>query len=253
MGEAVASGMGSSPGGGPAQGFPTTHWSVFGSLREAEGSARRERLNALAQLYWRPIYHYIRLRWGVSAENARDLTQEFFLHILDAKLFERADPAKSRFRTFAKACLDNFVRSQLRAARRIKRGGEAGFFQIDMTEEGSTADVPARQLPPEEMLDRQWRATVLEHAVERVRERYDREGRPNYYEVFRRYDLADAVERPRYRDVAAELGISEKDVENYLAHARTSLAETVREVVAETVNSAEALQEELRELFPTDG
>ena len=45
---------------------------------------RRAAFGALTQAYWRPAYHYLRVQWHL-------------------------EPAKARFRTFLRVCLDRFV------------------------------------------------------------------------------------------------------------------------------------------------
>ena len=53
--------------------FPTTRHSVLHSIASPEPEQRRRGLEALAEAYWRPVYKYLRLRWGAPAEEAEDL------------------------------------------------------------------------------------------------------------------------------------------------------------------------------------
>lgn len=237
--------------GGAQHGFPTTHWSLLTRIADRSDPSWSDRVNALAALYWKPIYRYIRVRWGRSIEEAKDVTQGFFLHILEGMFLDRVDPSRGRFRTFVKTCLDNYVKTQHRDEHRQKRGGEGSPIRIDFSEEDDKAwALPSDECPPEVLLDRQWKACVLERAVEMIRARYEQQDRSLYFEVFRLYDLADPQSRPRYKDLATRLGVSPADVDNYLSHARASLLEAIREILAESVASPEALDQELRELFP---
>ena len=236
--------------GGASQGFPATHWSVVAGAADRAGPEGRARLEALAALYWKPIYRHIRLSWNLGNEEAKDLTQQFFLHILEGTFLDQVSPAKGRFRAFVKASLENFLRQHRRDARRLKRGGGAAPLSIDMSGE-EPFEVPAPPSAPGEAMDREWRRILLAEAVNRLRAAYEREGKGEYFEVFRLLDLESPDgDRPRYHDVAAALKIKETDVDNRLAHARKRLFEIVREIVAESVADEEALGAEMRELFP---
>ena len=56
-----------------------------------------EALAKLCQAYWDPVYVYARRR-GFGPEDAEDLTQSFFAHILATSFVGKADPARGRFR-----------------------------------------------------------------------------------------------------------------------------------------------------------
>ena len=56
-------------------------------------------LSELYRIYWYPLYAYVRRR-GHASEEARDLTQGFFLHLLEHKTLARADQLRGKFRSF---------------------------------------------------------------------------------------------------------------------------------------------------------
>ncbi|KAF0246536.1 MAG: hypothetical protein FD180_641 [Planctomycetota bacterium] len=234
--------------GGPARGFPETHWSVIAGAKDRKDPRWRERVEQLAKLYWRPIYRHLRIQWRMSNEEAKDATQDFFSEMLEGKYLREVEASRGRFRAFVKACLDNAVRQSKRSEGRLKRGGGVAIVPLDAGDD-SPLDPPAPDEPPEASLDREWRRALMAEAVGRMKEAYAAEKRADWFEVFRRIDLADG-DRPKYRDVAAAVGIKETDVDNRLSHARKRLFEIVREVVAESVADAEALEREMKELFP---
>lgn len=234
--------------GGPGRGFPETHWSVISGAKDRTDPRWRERIEQLAGLYWRPIYRHLRLRWRMSNEEAKDATQEFFGEMLEGKYLREVAESKGRFRAYVKACLDNAVRQSKRADGRLKRGGGVRIVPLDAGDD-APLDLPAPGEPPEASLDREWRRALVAEAVARMKAAYEAEKREGWFAVFQRVDLAEG-ERPKYRDVAAALGIKETDVDNRLSHARKRLFEIVRDVVAESVADAEALETELKELFP---
>lgn len=84
----------------------------------------REALTSLCQAYWGPIYEYIRHR-GYSAQDAQDLTQEFFARFIEKNYAGQADPARGRFRSFLLASLNHFLAGQGRHARESAAGAPA--------------------------------------------------------------------------------------------------------------------------------
>src|SRR5688572_22453356 len=78
---------------------------------------------ALARAYWKPVYAYVRLAWAKSNEDAKDLTQAFFLWLLEERALDGYDPARGGFRPFLKVLLRRFVGHQDRALGALRRGG----------------------------------------------------------------------------------------------------------------------------------
>lgn len=222
--------------------FPSTHWSILKPGSGETEDRRRAGWRALAELYWKPVYAHFRLKWGRSREEAEDLTQDFFAWVLEGPFLDRARPGCGRFRAFVRAHLDHFVQNHLRAERRLKRGGGLSALPFD---EAERRLAELRTVPPEEVLDRQWRSVVLDEAVRLLRDRVE----PDDFEVFRRYDLAPPGERPTYEQLASDLGLRSSDIDNRLARARKRLYELVREVVAASVEGPDALEDELDSFF----
>src|SRR5207249_387877 len=75
-----------SPHSGPAAAgqarFATTSWSVVAAAQDPASPLARDALASLCDSYWYPLYAYIR-RQGHSADQAEDLTQEFFTRLLE--------------------------------------------------------------------------------------------------------------------------------------------------------------------------
>ena len=62
--------------------FETTRWSLVQALSQSEVSTARDALAILCQIYWYPLYAYVR-RQGHPVEDAQDLTQAFFVQLLE--------------------------------------------------------------------------------------------------------------------------------------------------------------------------
>jgi RNA polymerase sigma-70 factor (ECF subfamily) len=100
--------------------FATTHWSIVLSA-QGESPAAREALERLCRTYWRPLYAFLR-RQGYSHEEAEDLTQGFFVVLLDRRGFDALRKERGRLRSFLLVSLKHFLADQHRRALRIKRG-----------------------------------------------------------------------------------------------------------------------------------
>ena len=116
--------------GGPAVIFPATHCSVLLATANPDPAVRKQANESLIAAYWKPVYKYIRIKWHCSNEDAKDLTQAFFVRALEKDFFSGFDSAKARFRTFVRICVDRFVSKQRRAAGSLKRGGEIGRAHV---------------------------------------------------------------------------------------------------------------------------
>src|SRR3984885_13507487 len=116
--------------GGPHDRFPSTRHSLLEAVA-ANGTLPNEALEAVAALYWKPVYKYIRLKWHKDNEDAKDLTQSFFASALERDFFQQFDPRKASFRTYLRMALDRFAANQHAAAHRQKRGGAASIVALD--------------------------------------------------------------------------------------------------------------------------
>ena len=111
--------------------FPSTLWSEVIALQRDNPDGRRERLDRLVQRYWKPVYWAFRTDCGQREEEARDLTQEFFVRILEGRVIEGVDPERGSFRNYLKGALRNFLRNERRKGQTEKRGGGRQPLSID--------------------------------------------------------------------------------------------------------------------------
>jgi len=88
--------------------FQTTQWGLVMAASREHSDAAKQALEQLCRIYWYPIYAFVR-RQGQTVENAQDLTQEFFLRVLQENYFQVADPERGRLRSFLLTSLKNFL------------------------------------------------------------------------------------------------------------------------------------------------
>ena len=71
--------------------FASTHWSLVLRARRQADTAAHVALESLCRRYWLPLYAYVRRRVA-SVEEAQDLTQEFFVRLLEKQVLAEVSP-----------------------------------------------------------------------------------------------------------------------------------------------------------------
>lgn len=241
---------------GAGQAFPATRHSILVAARSGDADERRRAFDVLVASYWRPVYKYLRLRWHASAEDAEDLTQGFFARAFEKGFFDRFDPARARFRTFLRTCLDAHAGNVRVAARRLKRGGATQTLSLDFASaEGELRLQPAApDTDMEEYFHREWVRSVFGLAVDGLRRQAEARGRGIAFEVFRRYDLedADATDRPTYAELGRALGLPATQVTNHLAAMRREFRALVLDALRGQCASDGEFRAEARSLLGVD-
>jgi RNA polymerase sigma factor (sigma-70 family) len=240
---------GSRSDGGPDRSpFVGTRWSVVLAAGAGDSPRAQDALSTLCQTYWHPLYAYVR-RAGHSREEAEDLTQGFFAHLLARNTFGKADPARGRFRSFLLASLKHFLGHEWEKGRAQKRGGGARPLPLTFdTAETRCAQPVAPGDTPDRAFDRQWALALLEVVLDRLRAEYSRAGRDDWF-LGLKETLAGGRSEIPYRELAGRMGVSEGAVKVAAHRLRRRYRELLREEIANTVSGPEAVEEELRELF----
>lgn len=225
----------------PARGFATTRWSMIVRARDP-GDARRA-LEEICRAYRHPVLAYIR-RQGHPPADAEDLAQAFFTGLLEARWDTRADPARGRFRAFLLTALRRFLANHAAARTAGKRGG--GRTRVDFEDVAEALAAPAGDAP-DRVFERAWALTVLERAMECLRQEAAHAGKS---ELFRRLSpcLGEMVDNAAYRRLGEELGLRPNTVAVSVHRLRLRLRELVWSELADQTTSAEDLDGELRAL-----
>lgn len=225
--------------------FPNqTAWTVILEAQDPASPERRARLERLASLYWKPVHNHLRLQWNLAADDAADLTQEFFLRFLEVDFLRGAAPDRGRFRTFLRMKLRDLVIDDLRRRSALKRGGGAKVVAIDSA---GLQEPRWKGLQPDEAFDREWAACLMAESIRDLETALQAQGHENVFRALQHCVLLKPAKS--YRDCAALLGIKESDVRNYVFRARTLLRETVRRHVRESVAPEGEVEEELAHLL----
>jgi RNA polymerase sigma-70 factor (ECF subfamily) len=112
--------------------LPATRESLVAALGTSGEEARQRALELIGRAYLVPVTALLALRWQLARPDAEDLAQGFFAKAIEKDWFRRFDPARGRFRTFLRSCLDDFARTEHRDAHREKRGGSGvcNFYRV---------------------------------------------------------------------------------------------------------------------------
>ena len=212
--------------------------------RDEPGST--EALETLCRAYWFPLYAFAR-REGHGPEEARDLTQEFFSQLLGKNFLEAADPNRGRFRSFLLASFKNMMAKERRAANRQKRGGGAVVFSLDAwNPEDRYAVEPAHALTPDRLFEREWAEALLARTLERLKAQYADRALP--FQELKVFLVGGRGAAP-FAQVAARLGVGEGALKLVVYRMRQRYAQIFREEVAQTVEDAAEVEDEIRHVF----
>ena len=231
-------------GAGGAQ-FATTHWSVVLAAGHGSAPGAPVALEQLCRTYWYPLYAYLR-REGHSVEDAEDLVQGFFLHLLRKDVIQTAEPGRGRFRSFLLGTLKHFLSDARGKAGAQKRGGGQQVISWDLVSaEHRFQQEPADEASPDQLFERRWALTLLEQALDRLQAECVSEARGEVFEHLRAFVTGEQGPRS-YADAAAELGLSLSAVKSAIFRLRHRYHELVREEVGHTVAEPGELEDELR-------
>jgi len=229
---------------GKAAGFGTTQWSVV--LRAGQGA--EEALLRLCQVYWRPLYAFVRRR-GQPVHEAQDLTQSFFAHILEHHALATVAPSKGRFRSFLLVSLKHFLDNEWHKARTQKRGGGQSLVSWEELKDGDRESFePHDEATPERVFNRRWALTLLELAIQQLHKEYMAARKAELFEKLKEYLTAGAAEKT-YQELAAELNISPGAVKVAVHRLRRRFGDLVRLQISKTVANPDEIDEEIRQLF----
>jgi RNA polymerase sigma-70 factor (ECF subfamily) len=228
--------------------FASTRWSIVAAAGRKESPEARTALAALCQGYWYPLYAYARRRLA-NAEDARDLTQEFFAVLLEKDYLQAADARRGKFRSFLLTAFQHFLSKERARSTALKRGGQRRALPLEFQDgEHRYCREPADLTTPESLYQRRWAMTLLEQALVRLRQEFTACGKERLFEALKGTLTGDGADEP-YEHIGRNLGLSETAVKTAAHRLRRRYQELLRAEVAQTVTSPEEVEDELRDLF----
>lgn len=218
-------------------------------LAVAEGLPGSDQaLNELCRLYERPVVAFI-LRKGHAIEEAEDLKQAFFEHLLSKNAFVDASGLKVKLRAFLITKLQGFLIDRHRRDMARKRGAGQVARMADLSETQALLAEPVDETTPVVAFQRQWMETVVTNAMQQLRADYEQRGLAALFAALAPFitGKSDA----KLAELSAELSRPEGTLKSDISRLRARCQQLIREQVAATLDdpTPEAITAELRELM----
>ena len=227
--------------------FATTHWSVVAQSALTDVPEAADALAKLCEMYWPPIYSFIRRR-GYPPSDAQDLTQSFFAFFLRTKAYARTDRLHGKFRSFLLASLKNFLADNWDRNQAIRRGGGYQFIPLDPETAEAFYDAPsAPDSTAEHLFELRWAKTVTAGALNSLRKELQAQGQLKLFEQLKAFVAGGSV-LPSYDDASVRAGLPRATVKTHVHRLRKRYREIVRREIARTVSAPHEIDEELRYL-----
>ena len=234
----------------PVAGFQPTRWTVVLAAAQESSPQADAALSGLCQVYWYPLYAYVR-RQGHSPHDAEDLTQAFFVKLLEKRYLAGIEREGGRFRSFMLTALKRFLANEWDKARAAKRGRGHTHVAIDPSSAESRYTLePAHELTPEKIYERQWAQSLLDYVLQALEQEYAAAGKGKLFEQIRA-SLSQSRGSVSYADIASELHTTEAAIKMAVQRLRARYREFLRAEIARTVSGPEEVEDELRYLFAT--
>jgi DNA-directed RNA polymerase specialized sigma24 family protein len=234
---------------GPGR-FVTTQWTLVRAAAGADPALAADALARLCSLYWYPVFAFVRRR-GHSVEDAQDLTQGFFTRLIEKEELGAADRDRGRFRTFLLTACQHFLLNERDRRLASKRGGGQAHLSIDFTAaEARYQRSLSHDETPEHLFHRQWCLALLATVLESLRIDYANAGNEALFDRLRGFVTMDDA-AGTHADAAADLEMTPGAVKVAVHRLRRRYRDALRARVADTVDSEEAVEAELRELLST--
>ncbi|HYE30888.1 MAG TPA: sigma-70 family RNA polymerase sigma factor [Methylomirabilota bacterium] len=225
--------------------FGTTHWSVVLLAGAGSEPQAAKALEKLCHIYWRPLYAFSR-RQGNSPEQAADLTQEFFAHLLATDALKQVSQERGKFRSFLLASFKNLASNEWLRSQRQKRGGGVSVLSLeDLALEEQRQQNIGEELTPEMIFDRSWAEAILAQALARLRAECDSDLKARRFDDVKLFLLGEQGD-DSMAAAAERLQMSLSAIKALVHRLRQRFRELVRHEIAQTVGTRAELDEEIR-------
>lgn len=236
----------------PRSRFATTQWSLVVAAANDSSEPARDALTELCEAYWYPLYAFAR-RTGSDPDDARDLTQGFFVELLAKGYVGQADSSRGRFRTFLLAAFRHYRSKQREKAQALKRGGGVVPLSLDydLGEQSYIAE-PRAADTPDDLYQRRWALTLLRQVIDQLRDEFEQSGRAGLFAALEP-TLSGGEPEGSYREIGERLGMSEAAIKVAAHRLRRRYQDRLRLTVGATVANAGEVDDELRCLIRAVG
>jgi RNA polymerase sigma-70 factor (ECF subfamily) len=239
------------PDGAPRSSHPgrfiTTHWSLVAAAGELGKPKALEAMAILCELYWYPLYAFVR-RNGYDADQARDITQGFFVRLIEKNNLATADPQHGRFRTWLLAAMKHYLSNE-RDRALAQKTGAGRLVSIDATDaENRYRLEPWHDITPEKIFNRRWARTLLEHVLTILGQECNRDGKGPLFDSLKEF-IAGGSDDRSYQQIAESLQMTPGAIKVAVHRLRARYRELLREQISQTVDGESEIDNEINDLF----
>lgn len=223
------------------------HVSAIAAAQHGTESERRQAVEHIVAVHWKPLYKYIRFRHDSPPDESSKFLTEFFEELARPGFFKRYTAQSPPLRTFLRTELDRFYGhwKGLTTSR--------GRFPIDYAaaEEEFGSEVRFSGLAADEYYKREWVRNLFTLAVGELQAVLTTEGKGDHFLLFVESDLQDrpAQDRQFLDEVAGRMGIPINDAMNALASTRQRFHQIIKEIIRSLTRTDDEFQQEMRLIF----
>ena len=228
--------------------FPSTIWQQVASAGSPVTAEARDCLASLCEIYWQPIHALIRRHWR-PADEAVDLTQSFFIAVLEKETLAQANRERGRFRDFLRKVCLNFLKDEHRRRQARVHGGDISYVSVDARDAlGIALFEPVHLTTPDRIFERDWAMTLLKRALDKIADEYAQSGRAEIFEELK-VGLTEGRGAIPGSVLANRLGMTENAVHQASSRLRARFRQILVEEIAGTLDDPSQIDDEIRFLF----
>jgi hypothetical protein len=150
--------------------------------------------------------------WAFARGCARFDPKLFSPYGFEHRAFKGFDRLKGKFRSFLLASFQNHLSDAADRARRLKRGGDKNFVNLDAEDAEKRYQLePVDFLTAEKIFDARWAITVLGEALKKLSQEYAVGGKASTFEALKVFlDTNNSRTPPSYDEVASRLQVGSR-------------------------------------------
>ena len=227
--------------------FPQTRWSLVLNAAQKDEAVAQRALGELCEMYWSPVYAYIRGR-GWRIEEAEDLTQSFFGTFLANQGIESADASQGKLRSYLLGAVKRFLVNEVRRRTAQKRGGGKEVLSIDYVDavrgEEKFVEMAVENETPEILFERAWAQTLIDEVTRKLAEQYEERGKGGEFEALKPSLLLEKDAKSQ-RELGWEMGKSLAAVRVAIFRLRQRFRELLEKEIAQTMEETGEISAEV--------
>jgi len=217
--------------------FPVTQWTILAKATLSGDVSGRDAFDQLCRTYWQPVFAFCRAM-GWRHEDSEDLTQRFFVYLMEHSLIRQADPQQGAFRSFLKTVLRRFLSDEIAHRNAQKRGKGIEHLPIEFAEGASLEDPGS-----ENQFDRNWAQAALNSSLEKVMSDFTKRRSSEFAPFIRPFLGGDGDLLP-YHEAAQKMKLTLSAFKSEIHSLRRGLREQLRTEVRQTVSSPQEFEQE---------